>query len=114
MISIFGPVINGKQEGLRIGFPTANIALPKGSGLSGSYVARVVVEGKEYIAAAYADTGRGLLESHLLDFSGNLQGKEISVSIEKKIRDVEHFSDVGVLKAAIASDVAKVREYFHH
>lgn len=79
---------------------------------SGIFAAKVFVDGKEYSAAAYADPSRKILEAHLLDFSGDLYGKEIEIELFEKIRDAEPFSDETSLQAAIAADVAKIREYF--
>lgn len=106
-----GVVQKDLGEGKRIGFPTANIPF-RDETLSGIYAARVRVHGTEYHAAVYADRARGLLESHILDFEGDLYGEHITVCIEKKIRDAESFEDESSLKMAIAKDVHDVREYF--
>jgi len=111
MRSYTGRVQKGDRRGTALGFPTANIAVPYME-LSGIYVARVLVEGKEYGAGAFADQERGVLEAHLLDFSGDLYGKEITIRLLKKIRDSMRFSDDTALRAAIADDVARVRIYF--
>ncbi|MFZ1987605.1 MAG: riboflavin kinase [Minisyncoccia bacterium] len=106
-----GIVGRGKGEGTKNGFPSANIVLADAS-LSGIYAGIVVVEGKEYQAAVYADQSRGLLESHLLDFSGDLYGKEIEVSLKKKLRDPIVFSSVKSLQKTIAEDITTTRLYF--
>ena len=80
--------------------------------LSGIYAARVLVGGREYGAAGFADQERKILEAHILDFSGDLYGKEITIQLLKKIRDSMRFSHDTALRAAIADDVACVRTYF--
>ncbi len=106
-----GIVQKGRTYGQALGFPTVNISM-SGEPVSGIYASRVRVDEAEYPAAAYADSPRNVLEAHLLDFSGDLYGKEIEIELLKKIRDDEQFPDEASLKAAIAADVAKVREYF--
>lgn len=106
-----GIVMKGQGRAAALGFPTANIALADGS-VSGIYAARVAVGKKEYAAAAFADQKRNVLEAYLLDFSGELQGKEISIHVYEKIREHGDFSNDADLRAAIAGDVANVREYF--
>ncbi len=108
-----GVVIQGQERGKALGFSTANIAL-EDKALSGIYAGRVriVPEQTLYTAAVYADQGRGLLEAHLLEFESDLYGKEIEITVEKKIRDSEVFEDDAALRAAIASDIKKIRAYF--
>ncbi|MCR4281197.1 MAG: adenylyltransferase/cytidyltransferase family protein [Candidatus Kaiserbacteria bacterium] len=102
---------SGKGRGTTLGFPTANIQLEDNS-VSGIYAARVKVDGEEYLAAAFADPKRKLLEAHLLDYSGELNGKSISIKLCKKIREHEDFANDADLRTAIAMDIVRVREYF--
>jgi riboflavin kinase/FMN adenylyltransferase len=106
-----GKVIEGEQHGTLIGFPTANIALTDPS-LSGIYAGTVAFDGEMHRAALYADQRRMLLESHLLDFSGNVYGRTIVVTVEDKIRDDKRFESVEELKAAVTDDISRVRAYF--
>ena len=111
MSSYTGIVIKGKGRAGALGFPTANIALDDDS-LLGIYAARVRVGDAEYIAAVFVDPKRKLLEAHLLDYSGELSGKSITVELCKKIREHEDFSNDTALRMAIAEDVKNVRDYF--
>ena len=101
----------GTKRAATLGFPTVNIPLSDAE-VRGIYVARVVSDGKEYFAAAFADHDRKVLEAYLLDFSDTVYGKEVTIELLEKIRDSEKFGDNATLRAMIASDVAKVREYF--
>lgn len=103
-----GVVGKGKGIGTVFGFPTANIPLSD-DGVSGVYAGTVMVAGKEYRAAIYADQRRKLLESHLLDFSGDLYGKEITVVLGEKVREDKEFENEEMLRAQIVEDVARVR-----
>jgi riboflavin kinase/FMN adenylyltransferase len=108
-----GVVQTGEKRGSALGFPTINIPLEDAGGknASGIFAAKVFVGGREYAAAAYVNSSRGILEAHLLNFSDDLYGKEVEVELLEKIRDDEKFADEDALKAAIARDIAKVREY---
>lgn len=111
MQSYTGIVQKGDRRGTALGFPTANIAVPYME-LSGIYTARVLVGGIEYGAAGFADRERKMLEAHLLDFSGDLYGKEITIRLLKKIRDSKKFENDDARRAAITDDVARIRTYF--
>lgn len=108
-----GIVSRGVGRGKQLGFPTANIPLGNAD-LSGVYAAEVAVGDQKYIAAAFADPGRKLLEAYILDFEGDLYGKEIVIRLYEKLRDREKFPDEQLLKKAIASDIEQVRRLSAH
>ncbi|MDO8481863.1 MAG: riboflavin kinase [bacterium] len=110
--SYTGTVQHGSKRATALGFHTLNIPL-EGTTFSGIYAAKVKIENAEYRAAAFADPNRKILEAHLLDFSGELYGKEATIELHKKIRESEKFTDDSQLREAIASDVKAVREYFN-
>jgi riboflavin kinase / FMN adenylyltransferase len=103
-----GIVGKGHGIGQGLGYPTINIPLTDPE-LSGVFAANVLVEGKEYPAAAFADQHRKLLEAHLLDFDGDLYGKEVVIEIVRKVREAMRFPDKDDLKRAIHADVQKIR-----
>jgi len=114
--AIRGPVIHGTKRGRRLGFPTANLDV-RGSALppSGIYAARVHHENAVFPGAVYLpahpEPQHGTLEVHLIDYSGDLYGKELHVEFLAKIRDDDRrFSDENDLIKQIRSDVARVRE----
>ena len=80
--------------------------------MSGIYAAHVLIDGKEYPAAVYADQKRNVLEAYLLDFSGDMYGQTITIRLYDKVRENEMFLDDTTLKAAIAEDVRAVQKYF--
>lgn len=112
MRSYTGTVIKGHGRATALGFPTVNISLEDNS-TSGIYAARVNIDGTEYLAAAFADQKRKVLEAHLLGYSGELNGKSITIELCKKIREHEDFANDKDLREAIAKDIADVRKYFH-
>src|SRR3989344_7945332 len=103
-----GIVIRGKGRATALGYPTVNIPLEDLS-VSGIYSARVKVGDVKYEAAVFADPKRKLLEAHLLDFSGELYGKKISIELCEKIRDSKKFGNDEALRLAIEEDIVKVR-----
>ena len=106
-----GVVSKGGQRARTLGFPTVNIPLD-GGGISGSYAGSVSHEGDSCPAVLYADPGRGVLEAHLLDFSGDLYGKTVVMKLHKKLRDVEQFENDETLIAAIQKDILETRRFF--
>ncbi|HRE31784.1 MAG TPA: riboflavin kinase, partial [Candidatus Berkiella sp.] len=52
------------------------------------------------------------LEAHILDFSGDLYGKRITVEFLQKIRDEIRFADIHALTKQIAEDVTSARTFF--
>lgn len=115
---IVGEVVKGRDRGGRLlGFPTANISMRgKLCPLTGVYAVEVVINGKVYGGAAnigYNPTfGDDVLslEVHVLDFSGDLYGKEISVRLIEHIRKEKKFSNPQQLAEQISRDIKKARE----
>ena len=113
-----GIVTEGQQLGRKLGFPTANLPLPEGVLIPkmGVYAAKVMAEGKTYAAIVNIGTrptvdGQGVnAECHLIDFAGDLYGKEITVAFCQFIRPEKKFDSLDALKAQIAADTAKARE----
>jgi len=118
-----GTVQKGSGYARKLGFPTINIPLEDTS-LSGIYAARVTIKNGEapYMAAAFADQKRHILEAHLLDVppkdgsvsGGNddLSGAPVAIELVEKLRETRQFEDENTLRAAIAKDVENVRRYF--
>ncbi len=106
-----GIVQQGTKRASKLGFPTINIPLQDAK-ISGIYAARIQIAGDTYTAAVFADPERGLLEAHVLGFSGAFNEKEITIELYEKIRESKQFVDDTLLRAEIASDIIKVRKYF--
>ncbi len=118
---ISGHVVHGLKLGRDLGFPTLNLPIAhKRPALSGIYVVRVHgIEAKPLPGVASLglrptvdDSGRVLLEVHLLDWHGDAYGKLVRVEFLKKLRNEEKFADLETLTAAIARDVTNARAWF--
>ncbi len=113
---VSGEVIGGFKRGTGMGFPTANVALSSGTAFAhGIYAVRVHLEGRVYPAAAYLgtrptfDDGAPMLEVFLLDFDGDLYGREIGVEFIAYVRADAKFDSIDALKAQIAKDCAQAQ-----
>lgn len=110
--TVTGIVQKGAQRGHELGYPTINIPFFN-TNISGIYAARVYIKDEApYLAAAFADPKRGVLEAHLLDFEDDLYGMEATIELLEKIRDAARYESDAALKAAIGDDIAKVHRYF--
>src|SRR5262249_8922370 len=118
--STFGEVVHGDARGKALGFPTANI-VPQSPVLPphGVYAVEAILDGDVLPGVAnlgvrptFSSTGAGgaVLEVHLLDFDGDLYGRELEVCFLQLLRQEQKFSGVAALKAQIARDVAAARE----
>lgn len=106
-----GIVKRGTETAREVGFPTANIRF-EDPDISGTYAGKVIMGDKEYSAAIYANQKRKLLEAHLLDFSGDLYGKQVTVILLERLADAKVFPDVQEQQRFIEWAVVEVREYF--
>ena len=115
--SVSGEVIQGQRLGRTLGVPTANIALAPTNRLAhGIYAVVARVDGRVYPAVASFGTrptigdGAPLLEVHLLDFDGDLYGREMEVEFIERIRDELKFGSLDALKAEMQRDKQRARE----
>ena len=110
--AISGRVRHGDKRGRTIGFPTANLALPKGTpAISGVFAIEASsAEGLRARGVANVGTrptvdGRiPLLEVHLFDFTGDIYGHHLCVELKRKIRDERRFDSLEALKRQIRHD----------
>lgn len=115
--SIYGRVVHGAGRGREIGFPTANVEPVNGLlPPDGVYAATVLAGGAPFPAVlnlgarpTVEAAGRRALEAHLLDFEGDLYGREIEVVFEAFLRPERRFESVAALSRQIREDVAGAR-----
>ena len=58
------------------------------------------------------DSGRMLVESFLLDYSGNAYGKRVKIRLRSFRRPERKFRDVEEMKQQVDRDIACGREFF--
>ena len=123
-VSVQGTVVHGQGHGRKLGFPTLNLdphheLRPPPA----VYLTRAVMDGVEYpsvtnigrpptepeIEAGLVDF---LIETHLLDFHGDVYGKKAEVFFLGKMRDVMRFARLEDLVAQVQKDLAQARKWF--
>ena len=116
---LVGRVCHGEQRGRVWGVPTANLHLPFVPPCCGIFAASVQIGDARYRAAVSIGVNPTVssstavrVEAHLLDFSGDVYGRQMVVTPLCKIRDERQFPTVEELRIAIADDIAQVRHYF--
>jgi len=115
---ISGTVVSGRRLGRTIGVPTANVELPEGvlCPRLGVYACTAEVEGRKYPAVTNIGTrptvdGSGItVEPWLLDYSGDLYGREITLEFYRFLRPEQKFPSLEALKAQIHQDARQTRE----
>lgn len=117
---VSGEVVHGQHLGRLIGFPTANVPPPAGLAplADGIYAAWGWLPGDTtpHPAVAYigsrptADGGKRMVETHLLDFDGDLYGETIATDFVERIRPDVHFPSLEDLVAQMKVDKAQARE----
>jgi riboflavin kinase/FMN adenylyltransferase len=115
--AVRGVVVEGDRRGRTIGFPTANLAVDPEVALpaNGVYAVRVDWLGDRFEGVSNVGvrpTFGGLVvvvETHLLDFDGDLYGETLDVSFIERIRDEQRFDGVDALVGQIRRDVARAR-----
>ena len=110
-----GTVVAGQQLGRTIGIPTANLHLSEDLLMPafGVYACTAFVSG--YVLAAVTNIGTRptvggqnvTVEPWLLDFKGNLYGKEITLEFHKYLRPERKFNSLEELKTQIQKDAAE-------
>lgn len=109
--------------GRRLGFPTANLALPKEAcGLPfGVYLCTLTLEDgrslKGILNQGHHPTlpdGIPTVEVHLLAFDGNLYGEVVTVCYLDFVRPEQRLDSPEALRERVLADIAQAERYFMH
>lgn len=111
-------VAPGRQVGKGLGFATANLELEQRltRPADGVYAGIVPLDGVHYKAAisvgipATFEDAPPTIEAHLLDFDGDLYGRELKVYFMEYLREMRAFDSVDELQATVQANIAHVRE----
>ncbi|MCD8094680.1 MAG: riboflavin biosynthesis protein RibF [Ruminococcus sp.] len=112
---------HGFERGRTWDFPTINQALPDGCVLPkfGVYCSRVLINGTWYsgvtnigVKPTVEQKQKPLAETYILDYSGDLYGKEITIELYEFVRSERKFNSIDELKAEIARNILFTRKYF--
>lgn len=115
-------VHSGYHLGRNLGAPTINMFFPDGVLVPkhGVYATKVILEdGSSYIAVTnvgvrptVSEDSRVSVESHLLDYSGNLYGRQARVEFYSYLREEVKFGSFDELSEHIKKDAESARTYF--
>ena len=113
-----GTVVPGKQLGRRLGIPTANLRLPEGLTVPkfGVYACLCRIDGTAYPAVTNIGTrptvdGQGItVEPWILDYSGDLYGRQITLEFHYFLRPEKKFDSLEELQGQIHRDAGETRQ----
>jgi riboflavin kinase/FMN adenylyltransferase len=115
-----GEIIHGDHRGRTIGFPTANMQIPAEQVLpaDGVYACLVALSGETQWRPAVTNIGvrptfgtlNRTIETHLLDWSGDLYGTIPQVAFIQRLRGEQKFAGIDALIAQIQADVVAARQ----
>ena len=119
--ALAGTVVRGDGLGQKLGFPTANLDV---AGLvlppNGVYAVHVEVDGRRYRSVLNIGLRPTLqrpepqlrVEAHLIDFTGDLYGRELEVTFLQKLRPERKFASLSKLREQIARDILDAQMRF--
>lgn len=114
--TVRGRVLPGKGRGRQLGFPTANLKPDRELILApGVYAARATweewptrIEKGAVVNVGVRPTfqeGEYWVEAYLIDFSGNLYEKSLTIAFLERLRPEQKFPDVETLRGQVARDI---------
>ena len=110
---ITGGVIKGDGYGKKLGFPTVNLQITQGNPVydpvyevpkDGVYAGMAVLDGREYRSGIVLGP-RGKIEAHMLGYAGDAYEKEVTLTINKFLREYKKFDTEEELINQIKEDI---------
>ncbi len=114
-------VYEEKHLARRLGFPTMNQRFPDGIVYPrfGVYYSAAYVSGQALPAVSnlgvrptVGDENRVTLETHILDFEGELYGRSVRVELREFLRPEKKFAGADELRAAVERNIEQARALF--
>ncbi len=119
---VAGTVTKASGRGRKLGFPTANIGVPKIFVIpkDGVYLGRVKISGSSKKLPALVNIGdnptfgnnKKWIEAFIINFNENIYGKKIKIYFLKRLRDEIMFGSEDELVAQIKIDLENAVKYF--
>jgi riboflavin kinase/FMN adenylyltransferase len=117
-----GLIVEGKQLGRTIGYPTANLKIEEDYKLipkNGVYIVKSTINKK--IVFGMMNIGfnptvggeKQTIEIHYFDFNEDLYDKKIAVSILHRIRSEQKFESITLLKEQLKKDASTANAYIN-
>jgi riboflavin kinase/FMN adenylyltransferase len=114
-----GRVVRGDGRGAALSFPTANLAMENElPPLRGVYVTETVAQALRWPSVTNVgvrptfDGSRLTVESHLIDYEGDLYGERVEARFLARLREERRFADPTSLADQIARDRAAAVAWF--
>ncbi len=116
--TIKGQIVTGDRRGTRLGFPTANLQIEPDQALpaDGVYATIAYIDGQPLLAVTNIGVrptfsgDKRLVETHVLDYDGNLLGQQLKIEFLERIREERRFATAEDLKAQINRDIERARK----
>ena len=114
---LWATVTKGRSVGKELGFPTANLELKERlvCPADGVYACAVAIDGRVHkaatsvgVPATFADTS-STIETHILDFDGDLYGHTLQIFFLEYLRKMISFNSVDELKRAVFQNIEQAR-----
>jgi riboflavin kinase/FMN adenylyltransferase len=110
-----GEVVHGDERGRELGFPTANLVPEELLVCPGHGVYACLADGRPAAVSIGVrptfQTGRGeLIEAYILDFEGDLYGRELRLDFLARLRGERRFATAEALVEQMHDDVERTRE----
>lgn len=119
---VWGEVVHGAHLGHTIGIPTINI-MPEKMKLVpkfGVYVTSIDFDGRIYHGVTNVGTKPSVsnenvvgIETHILDYNGDLYGKYVKVTFKAFLRPEMKFNSIDELKEQMGRDKATAKDFFN-
>lgn len=116
--SLSGTVVQGKQLGRQLGFPTANIQIDEPNKLippNGVYIGYTLIGETKYKimlnigVRPTVDGTTQTIEAHILDFNKDIYNDHITLFLVQFLREEQRFNGLDALKIQLQQDEAKTR-----
>src|ERR671913_1078390 len=118
--TLSGTIVEGRHRGRELGFPTANLKtanelIPP----HGVYATTLMIDGIVHAALTniglnptFGDHTVATIETYLLEYEGDLYGRDVHLGFVQRLRDERRFDDVDALKAQIEADRRRAERLF--
>ena len=116
--TLTGTVVQGKQLGRQLGFPTANIQIDESNKLippNGVYIGYTLIEEARFKimlnigVRPTVDGTTQTIEAHILDFNKDIYNQKITLFLVQFLREEQRFNGLDALKIQLQKDEAKTR-----
>lgn len=117
----WGTVVHGRGIGKLVGMPTADLRVENEKQLpeNGVYITKILVDGKAHYGITHIGPRPTVyndkeisVETHILNFNGNLYGQKIEIQLFGKIREPMKYDNLSLLLDQIRLDCLVVKEYW--